>query len=642
VGTTWTNSGTLYVGYDQSERGNGNLTIQSGAHVSSASGYISYYGGTHTATVDGTGSQWVNSGNLSIGYLGYSSLAADSGSLYIQNGGEVDVNGSGSTGAGTLTIGCNSPGGAGTYSLQIGNATSAGILKAAIVTFGSRSTNSLVFDHNSLAYIFSPVISGAGTIVHEGTGTTILTGTSNAFTGTTSITNGALLVAGTLGNSTSAVTVSNGRIGGSGTLSGPVTLNSGGLLSPGGDGGASLLTAKLVTWNGGGGMVFHLGTTSALLTVTGALTKGTAGTYNIDFENAGAITAGTTYNLIAYGSTTFTASNFTYTSSLAGFSGAFSISGNILKFTVQALSPVVAPVITSAHNASFPLGQADSFTFTATGNSAPTFSATGLPSWASLNATTGLLSGTPPNATGSPFTIALTASNGATPNATQTFTLTVVQSPAITSAANTTFTAQSLDSFTFTATGSPAPTFSATGLPSWATLDANTGVLSGTPPDATGSPFTINLTASNGVSPAATQAFALTVQPLETPPTFTSASATTFASGQPGGFVVEATGNPAPTFSATGLPSWATLDANTGVLSGTPPDATGSPFTINLTAANGNTPNATQILTLTVTAPPVIATDTPTLPQWGLGLLAFLLMGVAAQALPRRFTPSVE
>src|SRR5688572_22903675 len=77
---------------------------------------------------------------------------------------------------------------------------------------------------------------------------------------------------------------------------------------------------------------------------------------------------------------------------------------------------------------------------------------------------------------------------------------------------------------------------------------------------------------------------------------------------QAGSFTVVVTSTPAATFSATGLPSWATLNTTTGQITGTPPDTVGSPFTVTISANNGIT--ATQILTLTVTsAPPTISTQ---------------------------------
>jgi YD repeat-containing protein len=81
-------------------------------------------------------------------------------------------------------------------------------------------------------------------------------------------------------------------------------------------------------------------------------------------------------------------------------------------------------------------------------------------------------------------------------------------------------------------------------------------------------------------------------------PSFTSATSTTFTAGLEGVFTVMAAGNPAPAFSATGLPSWANLNSTSGVLSGTPTNKIGAPFTINLTATNGILPNATQIFIL--------------------------------------------
>jgi hypothetical protein len=63
-------------------------------------------------------------------------------------------------------------------------------------------------------------------------------------------------------------------------------------------------------------------------------------------------------------------------------------------------------------------------------------------------------------------------------------------------------------STTITATGIPAPTFTATGLPTGLSISAG-GVISGTTTDA-GS-YTVTVTASNGVAPAASATYSLTV-----------------------------------------------------------------------------------------------------------------------------------
>lgn len=88
-----------------------------------------------------------------------------------------------------------------------------------------------------------------------------------------------------------------------------------------------------------------------------------------------------------------------------------------------------------------------------------------------------------------------------------------------------------------------------------------------------------------------------------TAPHITSASNTTLTSGLPGSFNVTASGNPAPTYSATGLPAWASLDSSTGVLGGTPPTTGPSSHPVTITAANGIAPAATQNFTLGIIAP---------------------------------------
>ena len=142
-----------------------------------------------------------------------------------------------------------------------------------------------------------------------------------------------------------------------------------------------------------------------------------------------------------------------------------------------------APAITSAKSTTFTVGAAGSFTVTTTGVPTPTLSESGtLPSGVTFNATTGVLSGTPAAGSGGTYPLTFTAHNGVGSDATQTFTLTVNQAPAITSANSTTFTVGAAGSFTVTTTGVPTPTLSESGtLPSGVTFNATTGVLSGTP-----------------------------------------------------------------------------------------------------------------------------------------------------------------
>jgi MBG domain/Bacterial Ig-like domain (group 3)/Putative Ig domain len=282
----------------------------------------------------------------------------------------------------------------------------------------------------------------------------------------------------------------------------------------------------------------------------------------------------------------------------AAGAGASSTNSTIDNVTIE-----VPLVITSAASTTFTVGAAGSFTVTATGTPVPTFSETGaLPGGVTLSGT-GALSGTPAAGSGGSYPITITASNGVSANATQNFTLTVNQAPAITTASSTTFTVGTAGTFTVTATGFPAAAFSATGaLPSGVTL-SSTGILSGTPAAGSGGSYPITITASNGVGSNATQDFILTVDQA---PAITSASSTTFTVGAAGSFTVTATSFPSPTFGETGaLPSGVTF-LSSGILSGTAAAGSGGTYPITITASNGVTPNATQSFTLTVDQPPAI------------------------------------
>ncbi len=127
-------------------------------------------------------------------------------------------------------------------------------------------------------------------------------------------------------------------------------------------------------------------------------------------------------------------------------------------------------------------------------------------------------------------------------------TLTVQDPPVITSAPSATFIAGQSNAFTVTATGSPAVSFSINSgsFPAWASLNATTGVVSGTPPDATGSPFAFVIAAGNAYQ-SVFQNFALTVQPASSMPVITLApTSTSQAVGANATFTAAAAGTPAP------------------------------------------------------------------------------------------------
>ena len=281
----------------------------------------------------------------------------------------------------------------------------------------------------------------------------------------------------------------------------------------------------------------------------------------------------------------------------------------------DAAADPVAPIITAqpANASANALAGTTTFQVVATGDPAPAFKwqrqAAGTAGFVDLSdgslysgvATATLTVTNPPVAShGDQFRcVAINAGGTATSNA---GTLTVLVAPTFTSASAVSFAPGVAGSFTLTATSSPVATFSVAGgaFPSWATLNQTTGVISGTPPNAAGSPFVLMLQATNGVQ-TALQNFILTVQ---SPPAFTNRTSAVFIVGQSNTFAFSASGVPAPIFQLQGsAPAGVTFDGTTGVLSGTPTSTVNSPFLFTVFAINGVDPNAMQSFTLQVQDP---------------------------------------
>ena len=147
-----------------------------------------------------------------------------------------------------------------------------------------------------------------------------------------------------------------------------------------------------------------------------------------------------------------------------------------------------------------------------------------------------------------------------------------------------------------------ADTYALTSAPGWASINATTGIITLSPGLSISGPFTLTFTASNSLTGNnATGSLTVTVQ-AATGPAFTSSAAVSATAGIAFSHTITTDASSSFTVIST-LPSGLTLDAATGVLSGTPRSA-GS-FSINIRAAR--TTNAAsftdQNLTLTVSSP---------------------------------------
>jgi hypothetical protein len=282
-----------------------------------------------------------------------------------------------------------------------------------------------------------------------------------------------------------------------------------------------------------------------------------------------------------------------------------------------------APSITSLAAASFEAGVAGQFLVT-TGAEFPVPSITesgSLPAGVSFTDNgngTAQLSGTPAAGSGGTYPIIITAGNGVSPAATQSFTLTVDEAPSITSPAAASFEAGVAGQFLVT-TGAefPVPSITESGsLPAGVSFTDNgngTAQLSGTPAAGSGGTYPIIITAGNGVSPAATQSFTLTVDEA---PSITSPASTTVGMRAPFDFTVTTTGIPTAAITESGaLPSGVTFTDNgdgTASLAGTAAAGTAGSYPITITASNGAGSPASQSFTLTVSSAasaPAITSD---------------------------------
>ena len=199
-----------------------------------------------------------------------------------------------------------------------------------------------------------------------------------------------------------------------------------------------------------------------------------------------------------------TADPLTNSSILVSFPG-----GQVSLVQRELLLPV-APVITSAASYTCVAGRGGSLNLTATGTAPITWSLSGAPAGVSVS---GARLDVASSAAVGSFSFSIIASNGILPNATQAFTLTVVQgvAPVITNTASYTCYTGVGGSLDLTATGTAPITWSLSGAPAGISISSARLVVA--PSTAVGA-FNFSIIANNGIAPNATQNFTLTVKEL--------------------------------------------------------------------------------------------------------------------------------
>ena len=258
------------------------------------------------------------------------------------------------------------------------------------------------------------------------------------------------------------------------------------------------------------------------------------------------------------------------------------------------------PTATAIANQSADEGQAFSlnvsshFTAPAAGDTL-TFTAT-LPAGLSINAQTGIISGTPTNSDYGTDPITVTATDAHGKAVSESFQLAVGDTgPTATAIANQSadegqaFSLNVSSHFTAPAAGDTL-TFTAT-LPAGLSINAQTGIISGTPTDGDYGTNPITVTATDAHGKAVSEGFQLAVG--DSGPTATAIANQSADEGQAfslnvsSHFTAPAAGDTL-TFTAT-LPAGLSINAQTGIISGTPTDSDygTNPITVTATDAHG-------------------------------------------------------
>lgn len=184
----------------------------------------------------------INAGTLRVAKVG--ALGNNGNSITVSAGASLELQAMASANPnGILTLNGSGVGGAGALRCLAGSSTltsgSGSIQLSSVSAIGVDAGGTLKIDQ---------VIQGSGGLTKVGDGTLLLTSSTNSYSGATAVSKGTLIVNGGLLASSGISVASNATLAGVGVISNTVTVQAGGVLSPGTNGvGTLTLAASPVT-----------------------------------------------------------------------------------------------------------------------------------------------------------------------------------------------------------------------------------------------------------------------------------------------------------------------------------------------------------------------------------------------------------
>ena len=339
AGSVWTNVQEIELG----RSGNGRILISNGGIVTSAGLRLGLNPNAQgTLTVDGAGSSWINSQGFKFGDFGNATVT-------IRNGGAISaplgiILAEKATSVATLNFGA-----------AAGDAPAApGTVSVTAIKYGD-GDGTIVFNHTSAAYSFSPLFVGYGRI-NQMAGTTILTADSAGFTGMTTVSGGQLIVDGRV---LGTMFVTGGTVGGTGTV-GFLEPKLGGTVAPGNNSIGTLTVTNHYGQSPGSILQVDLASSGASdrLVVGGVASFLNGSMLQIAQADNGPYVAGTRYTVVTAGaniSGTYTVTGDTQISAFLGFAAAYD-SNNVYIDVVQNRSFAAAAQTSNQLNTAAGLG----------------------------------------------------------------------------------------------------------------------------------------------------------------------------------------------------------------------------------------------------------------------------------------------